>query len=59
MILWPGDLDYWEQKQEYEGRQLEEARRRANNREGEGQVVTPGARPSAVATARSTRSAPA
>ena len=29
MILWSGDLDFWEQRQEYERRQLEEARRRA------------------------------
>ena len=29
MILWPGDLDFWEQRQEDERRRLEEARRRA------------------------------
>ncbi len=29
IIIWPGDLDFWEQRQEYERRRLEEARRRA------------------------------
>ena len=29
LILWPGDLDFWEQGQEYERRRLEEVRRRA------------------------------
>ena len=29
MILWPGDLDFWEQRQECERRRADEARRRA------------------------------
>ena len=29
LIIWPGDLDFWEQRQECERRRLEEARRRA------------------------------
>ena len=29
MIIWPGDLDFWEQRQEYERRRADEARRRA------------------------------